>query len=100
MPRAGAKAKVFPIPQGALALAGVAGFCSALGEGAMADWSAIFLVQVAAVDEAIAALGFATFSVVMVAMRLMGDRIIAHLGAGPNSTIEQSCGCQRGHCWR
>ncbi|WP_198662785.1 MFS transporter [Cohaesibacter intestini] len=78
---ASAKKKRFPLPQGALALAGIIGFCSALGEGGMADWSAIFLVQVTAVDDGIAALGFATFSVVMVGMRLVGDRIITRLGA-------------------
>ena len=75
------KPALFAIPKGALALVGIIGFCSALGEGAMADWSAIFLVQVAEVDEGVAALGFATFSAVMVMMRLAGDRVIAKLGA-------------------
>ena len=74
------KKQLFPLPQGALAIAGIIGFCSALGEGGMADWSAIFLVQVTSVDEGIAALGFATFSVVMVVMRLVGDKIITRLG--------------------
>ena len=90
-----AKRKPFPLPQGALALAGIMGFCSALGEGAMADWSAIFLVQVTLVDEGIAALGFATFSVVMVIMRLLGDKIIAHLGAvrsAQMSSLAAICG--------
>ena len=75
------RASFLVIPTGALALAGIMGFCSALGEGGMADWSAIFLVQVAGTNQAVAALGFATFSVIMVTMRLLGDQVITRLGA-------------------
>ncbi|MEV8467228.1 MFS transporter [Fluviibacterium sp. DFM31] len=72
---------VFALPRGALLAVGLMTFCSAMGEGAMADWSAIFLVVSTGVGEARAALGFAAFSVAMVAVRLMGDRIILHFGA-------------------
>ena len=74
------KAPLFPIPKGVFALLGILGLCSALGEGAIIEWSAIFLQQVAGVDQADAALGLATFSVAMVIMRLVGDRIITKLG--------------------
>ena len=73
-------APVFAVPKGPLLAVGVVAFCSALGEGAMADWSAIFLVSVAAVGDAQAALGFAVFSGAMVAMRLAGDRAVGYLG--------------------
>ena len=46
----------------------------------MADWSAIFIVLVAHVDEARAALGFTAFSIAMVAMRLLGDRVTTAFG--------------------
>ena len=74
------KAPVFAVPRSALLAVGVVAFCSAFGEGAMADWSAVFLVSVTAVSEAQAALGYAVFSAAMVAMRLVGDRVIVHLG--------------------
>ena len=74
------KAPVFAVPRGALLAVGVVAFCSAFGEGAMADWSAVFLVSVTAVSEAQAALGYAVFSAAMVAMRLVGDRVIVYLG--------------------
>ncbi|PLW77801.1 MFS transporter [Cohaesibacter celericrescens] len=75
------KAPLLAIPKGALAFVGIIGFCSSMGEGGMGDWSAVFLVQVAQANEAIAALGFAAFSATMVIMRLIGDKIIARLGA-------------------
>ena len=74
------KVPVLALPRGALLIVGMVTFCSALGEGAMADWSAIFLVSVTAVSDAEAALGYAVFSGAMVAMRLVGDRIIVFLG--------------------
>lgn len=77
----------FLLPKGALFGVGVVAFCSSLGEGAMADWSAIFLVTVAQVDEANAALGYAVFSIAMVAMRLMGDRIVLALGVVPAARL-------------
>ena len=74
------KPPLFALPRGVLALVGIIGFCSAIGEGGMGDWSAVFLVQVAKVDEGTAALGFAVFSSMMVMMRLAGDFVIAKLG--------------------
>lgn len=46
----------------------------------MADWSAIFLVEVANANDANAALGYTLFSLAMVLTRLVGDRIIVALG--------------------
>ncbi|WP_321337504.1 MFS transporter [uncultured Cohaesibacter sp.] len=77
----GAKRALFVLPKGALALVGIMGLCAGLGEGAMGDWGAIFLVQVAQTNEGTAALGYTCFSVAMVAMRLAGDWIIGRLGA-------------------
>ena len=70
----------FALPKGPLLLVALFAFCSSLGEGAMADWSALFLEKVKAATEAEAALGFAAFSVAMVATRLAGDRITVFFG--------------------
>lgn len=75
------KAAMFAVPKGPLLLVGFVAFCSSLGEGAMADWSAIFLINSTGTSEAVAALGYAVFSIAMVAMRLIGDRIVHRFGA-------------------
>lgn len=72
---------VFALPKGPLMAVGFVAFCASLGEGAMADWSAIFLILVTAVSEAHAALGYAVFSIAMVCMRLLGDRVTQTFGA-------------------
>ena len=72
---------VFMLPKGPLFAVGIVAFCAALGEGGMADWSAIFLVLTTGASEAKAALGYAVFSTSMVAMRFLGDRVTHRLGA-------------------
>ncbi len=71
---------IFAWPTGPLLLVGVVAFCSSLGEGAMADWSAVYLRDVGQVSEGTAALGYAVFSVAMVVMRLLGDRVAGAFG--------------------
>lgn len=58
----------------------VASFCFVI-EGAMADWSAIFLTSVSGSSVAIAATGYAAFAVAMAAGRFAGDGIVARFGA-------------------
>lgn len=70
----------FVLPRGQLILVGLLAFCSALGEGAMADWSAVYMVVVNGATEARAALGYTAFSVTMVAMRFSGGVVIRKLG--------------------
>lgn len=70
----------FVLPKGALFLVGLVAFAAALGEGAIADWSAVFLARVTQATEAQAALGYTAFSAAMVTMRLAGDRVVARLG--------------------
>ncbi len=71
---------VFALPSGALILVGFTALCGALGEGAVADWSAIFLRDVTGAAESAAALGYAVFSVTMVAFRLAGGLVISRFG--------------------
>ena len=76
----GVGAPVFALPHGSLVLVGLIAFGVAMGEGAMADWSAVFLHDVLGTTEARAALGYAAFSTTMVAVRLLGDRVRARFG--------------------
>ena len=48
-----------------------------LAEGAMMDWSAVFLKENRGVPIAWAGIGYAAFSIAMAIMRLVGDRIVA-----------------------
>lgn len=59
---------------------GAIALCAAMGEGAMADWTALFLRDVRGVDAGIAALGYAGFSVTMTAGRLGGEAAIRRAG--------------------
>jgi fucose permease len=70
----------FARPTRALAGLGIISFCVLLGEGAMADWSAVYLNGTLGTGPGLAAAGYATFSVAMAAGRLLGDRITARFG--------------------
>lgn len=74
------KGPIFTLPKGILLFAGLMAFGAAMGEGAMADWSAVYMVDVVGVGEADAALGFTVFAAAMVVMRLAGDRVIRLFG--------------------
>ena len=55
---------------------GIMCFAVFLSEGAMLDWSALFLKEDRGVNVALAGIGYAAFSVAMAAMRLVGDKIV------------------------
>lgn len=76
----GAAGPVFAFPRGALFVVGLIALGAGLGEGAAVDWSAVFLAEVLGAPEAQATLGYAIFSVTMVAMRLCVDRLITWHG--------------------
>ncbi len=82
---------IFALPGGVLVLVGLTALCGALGEGAVADWSAIFLRDVTGVAESVAALGYAVFSVSMVAVRLLGGLVIARFGPVPVARVSGAC---------
>ncbi|SHJ15018.1 Major Facilitator Superfamily protein [Shimia gijangensis] len=71
---------LFPLPKGPLLLVGLLALCSTLGEGAMADWSAIYLRDAAGATEGLAAAGYAVFSAAMVCVRLSGAALTRALG--------------------
>ncbi|MBA2078138.1 MFS transporter [Rhodanobacter sp. PCA2] len=61
-------------------LLGLLCFVSFLAEGAMLDWSAVFLREFRGVPPASAGLGYACFSVAMALGRLTGDRLVGRHG--------------------
>ena len=54
-------------------------FAVFLSEGAMLDWSALFLRENKGIDIAISGIGYASFSLAMATMRLFGDRIVSKI---------------------
>lgn len=78
--RSGSHGPVFARPSGPLIALGAVAFCVLLGEGAMADWSAVYLRNVLDTGAGYAAAGYAVFSATMTLGRLTGDRLTARLG--------------------
>jgi fucose permease len=66
-------------PRRLAAIAGLA-FCGLLAEGAVADWGAVYLADSLGAGAAVAALGFAFFSVAMAVSRLLGDTLTSRWG--------------------
>ncbi|PYO02345.1 MAG: MFS transporter, partial [Candidatus Rokuibacteriota bacterium] len=60
---------------------GVLALCALLAEGAMADWSAVYLMDARGASQGAAAAGFAAFSLAMAAGRFGGDRVALRFGA-------------------
>jgi predicted MFS family arabinose efflux permease len=63
-----------------LLVLGTVAFCVMIGEGAMADWSAVFLREITGATEGVAAAGYAAFSIAMALGRFGGDRLSQHVG--------------------
>jgi MFS family permease len=61
-------------------LFGIIALCGAFSEGAIADWTALYLRDEAGAGEGPAALGYAGFSLTMTAARLAGGQVLTRLG--------------------
>ena len=68
------------IPRGIVILVGALAFIAFLTEGALLDWSALFLTGSFAVPAAQAGIGYALFSVAMTVGRLTGDWVVTPMG--------------------
>jgi HAD superfamily hydrolase (TIGR01509 family) len=73
-------ARIVLRPPSSLLVLGVAAFFTMLGEGAAADWSALYLSHSLAAGAAVAALAYTCFSLAMAASRTVGDRLNEGLG--------------------
>ncbi len=71
---------VFAVPPRALLGLGILSFCVLFGEGAVADWSAVYLENVLGSTAAVAAAGYAASSLAMAGMRFAGDSLTRNFG--------------------
>src|SRR5262249_19697772 len=71
---------VFRRPPRMLLGLGLLAFAGLLAEGAMADWTAVYLRDALDTSAAVAAAGFTAFSLAMAVGRFGGDRLAARLG--------------------
>lgn len=68
------------LPRGSLLLLGLIAFAGAICEGAVSDWSAVYLRDAIRVPQSQATLGFGVFSVAMVCTRLCADAVVTRIG--------------------
>ena len=75
----------FALAKGVVLFIGVLCFILFLTEGAVLDWSAVFLTDVRGMSPAHAGLGYAAFAATMTIGRLAGDRFVKRVG--PRVTV-------------
>ena len=71
---------VFALPTRALLGVALLVFCVLLSEGAVSNWSAVYLRNALNASASVAALGYASFSLTMAVGRFYGDRLTHRLG--------------------
>ncbi len=70
----------FAIPHGVVLLIGAVCFILFLAEGAMLDWSAVFLTESKGLTSAHSGIGYVAFSCAMTVGRLTGDKVVHRVG--------------------
>lgn len=71
---------VFVRPTRSLLILGLVALCSVVAEGAIGDWSALYLSGTVHTGAGLAASGFAALSIMMAAGRGVGDQLTARFG--------------------
>ncbi|WP_322092585.1 MFS transporter [Paraburkholderia bannensis] len=82
----------FALPHGAVVAMGLIGLCVFLVEGAMLDWSALFLTVTKAFPERLGGLGYTGFALAMAIGRLLGDVLARYLKPSVIVGIGGVCG--------
>ena len=72
--------KVFAFPKGVLLALAFLAFCILMSEGAIADWSAVYMKEVIHSDPFLTGMAYAGFALLMTIGRLSGDALIPKLG--------------------
>ncbi len=72
---------LFVMPDSGLLKLGVIALCVMMGEGAMADWSSVYVRQYMPSHITLATAGYTSFSLAMAIGRFNGDWVTARLGA-------------------
>lgn len=70
----------FALPSKAVLVIGLVGFCGIFGEGASADWAAVYLRDITHTGAGIAATAYTGFALAMTAGRLVGDAVVRRIG--------------------
>jgi predicted MFS family arabinose efflux permease len=91
----GSAAQFLVLPHGSVLVIGVLCCLVFLAEGAVLDWSAVFLTGENGFTEAQGGLGYAAFAVAMTIGRLNGDRIVERWG-GARVLMVGGCGAALG----
>jgi fucose permease len=82
---------LFAMPYGVVLLLGIVCFIVFLTEGAVLDWSAVFLSSAHGMNASHAGLAYAAFALTMTVGRLTGDRIVQRLGAAKVVALGSVC---------
>ena len=83
IPYGGGGGSLIAIPRGIVVFVGVTAFIAFLSEGAVMDWSGVYLTTVRGMDLSLAGVGFSVFSGAMLLMRFLGDRVVLRIGQCP-----------------
>lgn len=73
----------FAMPHGIVLAIGLVACTTFLVEGAMLDWSAVFLASARSMGVDAAGTGYVAFSIAMTVGRFTGDRVVARFGGPP-----------------
>ena len=71
---------VFAAPRGRILMLSLVCMTVFLAEGAMLDWSAIYVHEIGGVDKSAAGIGYTLFVIAMAISRLSGDRLVERFG--------------------
>ncbi|MBV6644994.1 MAG: MFS transporter [Cyclobacteriaceae bacterium] len=74
--------KVFAFPRGTLLVLAVMAFCILMSEGAIADWSAVYMKDTLLANPFLTGIAYAGFSFLMALGRFLGDAVIPKFGRG------------------
>lgn len=78
----GSKSFILKLPRGPVLLLGIFCMIAFLTEGALLDWSALFLRDDRGFSVSMAGAGYGVFSVAMAIMRFTGDKLVHRYGSG------------------
>lgn len=76
----GTKVPFLALPDKALLGLGLIAFCSMMVEGAMFDWSGIYMINVVQVSSELTGVGYTTFMIAMASMRFVADGLAGRFG--------------------
>ena len=78
--QAAGEGRAFALPSKAMLALGVIAFVGFVAEGSVNDWSSVYLHDVTRSSIALASLGYFAFSITMIVVRLVADRLVRRTG--------------------